>query len=140
MGFGSILGVLISLQFKDVEFWLGLIFFSIQTTAVILVLTKNQHIGYALLFTSLIIQTPIINSPTISYRCQTLFSYYLMEFPGKISDLEPGSYLSWIEKAPDNFGKGYFPYGINLTSLAILVYFYRARNKTRKKQQPNSPS
>lgn len=136
--FGSGIGILISLQFKDVELYLGLVFFSIQFSAIVLVLSKRYKIGYFLLYTSLIIQTPILNLPTLSYRCQTLFSYYLMEFPGKITDLEPGSYLIYTERIPAIAGNEHFPFGINITSLALLIYFYSVRRKYKKNNEKAS--
>ncbi|OOG74178.1 hypothetical protein B0E44_06665 [Flavobacterium sp. A45] len=123
IGFGSILGLFISILQDETERNLGIIIFGLQLLSIVLLSKKEKKAGYILLCITLFLQIPILNFTVLKYHSQNLFSINIQEFPGKYIDLEPGSYVNYFYHDSYTISNPLFPIGINILSLFLLIYF-----------------
>ena len=134
IGLGSILGLFISMLQNETEGILGIFIFGLQLLGIIFLHKRAKKTGYLILCLTLILQIPILNFTILSYSCQNLFGINIQEFPGKYYDIEPGSYVNYHSRDSYTIANPSFPIGINLTSLALLIYFgnrwriYKSKN------------
>jgi hypothetical protein len=81
------------------------------------------------------LQIPIIGTKKLSYSNQTLFSFRIEKYNGKIVDIEPGSYVHFMYIDVDfdyvNVGnpKKDSGYGLNLIPLLTIVLLWRKTNQ-----------
>jgi hypothetical protein len=123
IGLGSILGLFISILQNETERILGIIIFGLQLLSIIFLHKAEKKAGYFLLCLTLILQIPILNFTILHYRCQNLFGINIQEFSRKYYDIEPGSYVNYFFHDSYTIANPSFPIGINLASLALLIYF-----------------
>jgi hypothetical protein len=123
IGLGSILGLFISILQNETERILGIFIFGLQFLSIIFLHKGEKKTGYLILCLTLILQIPILNFTILHYRCQNLFGVNIQEFPGKYYDIEPGSYVNYFFHDSYTIANPSFPIGINLASLALLIYF-----------------
>lgn len=125
IGFGAVIGLLLSFTNSGSARALGLVLFYLQFTSIILLSLKKRTVGYLLLCLTLLLQIPILNLENFSYRSQTLFGINVLQMPDKHLDvdLEPGSYLNYFNIPHIRYSVEIFPLGINLLSLVLLGYF-----------------
>lgn len=99
---------------------LALVIFSLEIIFSILIIRKKN---YALLLISfpLLLQSLDLSLDSFHYRCQTMVSVLIKEYPGKIWDIEPGSYLAYYNLIPP--GEKLFPIGVNLIPIGLIIYF-----------------
>jgi hypothetical protein len=116
------------------QYLLTLTFFITQTIASILYY-REVKVGLPLLILTLFLQIPIVSAHNFSYSNQTLFSFRLEKYPGKIWDIEPGSYVHFIyfdvdfEYVVAGDSKKESGYGLNLIPLlTIAVFLKRSSN------------
>lgn len=128
IGLGAVLGLVVSFTQHGIERLLGLFLFYLQLTSVVLLSTNRNKIDYILLCFTLLLQIPVLNFEDFSYKGQTIFSAIVQEYPQSFFDLEPGSYVTYINTSYINETNKLFPLGLNLTSLILLVYFIKRRN------------
>lgn len=132
IGLGSIFGLLISLFQNGTEMILGLTIFGFQLLGVIVSYKQStKNVSYLLLCVTLILQVPILNFTTLTYRCQNFFGINIQEFPGKYYDIEPGSYVSYFYRDTYTVTNPLFPIGVNLVSIILLIYFINRWRKSK---------
>lgn len=119
------------------QYLLFLTFFITQTIASILYYRKVK-VGLPLLILTLLLQIPIVRIINLSYSNQTLFSLRLVKYPGKIWDIEPGSYVHFIYFDRDSYyvgernSKKELSYGLNLIPLLTIGFLLRKTKKSDK--------
>lgn len=123
IGLGSVLGLFISILQNETERILGIFIFGLQFLSIIFLHKGEKKTGYLILCLTLILQIPILNFTILHYRCQNLFGINIQEFSGKYYDIEPGSYVNYFFHDSYTIANPSFPIGINLASLALLIYF-----------------
>ncbi|HNP78189.1 MAG: hypothetical protein U0289_16300 [Cyclobacteriaceae bacterium] len=116
------------------QYLLSLSFFITQGLASLLYY-REAKVGLALLILTLLLQIPIIGTKKLSYSNQTLFSFRIEKYNGKIVDIEPGSYVHFMYIDVDfdyvNVGnpKKDSGYGLNLIPLLTIVLLWRKTNQ-----------
>jgi len=109
-------------------FVLVLLFFIMQSSGGVLYY-KRVKVALPLLVFTLLLQIPIVHGSDFSYRSQTLLSFNVDNYPKKIFDAEPGSYVHFVhfESGSSNEKSGL---GINLIPLLIIfIYWKKSRQE-----------
>ena len=127
IGAGSLLGLVVSFTQDGVARAIGILLFYFQFASIIFISINKKKPGYFILITTLLLQIPIFQFKSLSYRSQTLFGFNIQQFPGKWFDVEPGSYVSYFNGTYLMDDYRLFPFGINLISLILFIYFIRRR-------------
>lgn len=116
-------------------YFLTLIFYISQTIASILYY-RAMKVGLPLLILTLLLQIPMVRGLKFSYSNQTLFSFKLEKYSGKIWDFEPGSYVhfmyfdfDYVVVENSNRKSGF---GVNLIPLLTIVVFLRKMKQSHK--------
>ena len=140
---GGLIGILATglnerlLDDHPYQYLIFLTFFVTQTIASILYY-RDVKVGLPLLILTLLLQIPIVRTINLSYGNQTLFSFRLVKYPGKICDIEPGSYVNFIYFNMDyNYvvegnAKKESSYGLNLIPLLTIGFLLRKTKKNRQ--------
>ena len=132
IGFGAVVGLVLSLTNCGTARVLGLLLFSLQLASVILLSLRRRVFGYTLLCSTLFFQVPIIKMENLSYRSQTLFGINIVAFPNKYLVVEPGSYLNYFNIPHIRPSDEIFPLGINFLSLVLFAYFVQRLGPGKK--------
>ncbi len=103
--------------------FMKLVYFIIQCFSCLIYFIKPRS-GILLFMLTLLVQIPILDTKNLTYRNQTLVSINFRNYPSKIIDIEPGSYIVYLEhKNKDSWKQT--SSGINLIPCLIIVLLFR---------------
>ena len=77
------------------QYLLSLSFF-LSLKGLSLLYYREAKVGLAFVDSYSLLQIPIIGTKKLSYNNQTLFSFRIENYNGKIVDIEPGSYVHFM--------------------------------------------
>src|SRR5579871_642184 len=146
---GGVFGVLITslnsslLYDHPTTYFLSLFFFVIQTFAGDLYY-RGIKVGLPLLMLTLLLQIPVIYSFKFSYRSQTLVSLNFANYPRKILDIEPGSYIHFTDARFAPIGmknlNSRVILGFNLVPLLTIALYWRKIRQSYNESVSGHPS
>lgn len=127
--FGSLLGILITALDSETQTYhpvagrLSLAFFIVQAIGCVLYF-RYKAAGVALLVLTFLFQLPILHGIHYDYLNQTLFSVRIDLGAIKVFDVEPGSYIHYVNMS-DYAMQEEFSWGINLVPVFMAGFYLR---------------